>query len=127
MVAAWLEDQGGVDNLFVKRWTGQRWTSLGASLNIDPRLLAERPNLALDARGYPLLAWVEGTDAGRHVYAKRWTGTGWTLLGGGPLNLKTGDDARSASVTVDAEGRAVVAWCERSGKMYSVQVKRFAP
>ncbi|GGR07985.1 hypothetical protein [Deinococcus ruber] len=126
VVAAWLEDQGGVDNLFVKRWTGQRWASLGATLNIDSRLLAERPNLALDARGYPLLAWVEGTDAGRNVYAKRWTGNGWTLLGGGPLNLKAGD-ARSASVTVDADGRAVVAWCERSGGTYSVQVKRFAP
>ena len=28
VIAAWLEDQGGVDNLFVKRWTGKSWASM---------------------------------------------------------------------------------------------------
>jgi hypothetical protein len=127
-VMAWLEDQGGVDNVFVKRWTKQSWVSLGASLNVHPGWLAERPNLALDAQGRPLLAWVEGPPGGaRQVYAKRWDGKRWTLLGGGPLNLLASQDASSASATVDGNGNAVVAWCERAGSVRRVVVKRFAP
>lgn len=124
LVAAWQEDQGGIDNVFAKRWTGTAWAPLGASLNVEPKQPAERPNLALDARGRPLLAWTEGQTGSRRVYAKRWTGTGWQLLGGGPLNVDAGQDAQSASVTVDGQGRAVVAWCERVGRGYQVVVRR---
>ncbi|MGY2894917.1 hypothetical protein ACVWZX_002937 [Deinococcus sp. UYEF24] len=127
-VVAWLEDVGGVDNLFVKRWTGRAWVSLGTSLNLAQGDLAERPNLALDEQGRPLVAWVEG-GAGRprQAYAKRWDGRRWTLLGGKALNLKTGQDASSASVTVDGDGNAVTAWCEQVNASRTVVVKRFAP
>jgi hypothetical protein len=127
-VAAWLEDAGGVDNLFVKRWTGTAWVSLGASLNLHSDQLAERPNLALDGQGRPLVAWVEGgIDRPRQAYAKRWDGRRWTLLGGGALNVRASQDASSASVTVDGDGNAVVAWCERKATGRTVIVKRFAP
>ncbi len=130
VVAAWLEDQGGIDNLFVKRWAGQGWVSLGAGLNVSASQLAQRPNLTLDQGGNPLVAWVEGQDGERRVYARRWTGRTWTLLGGGALNTHRGRDARSASVTVDGQNRAVVAWCEGAGTgagtdSYDVQVRRF--
>ena len=127
-VAAWLEDVGGTDNLFVKRWTGRAWVSLGASLNLNSGHLAERPNLTLDEQGRPLVAWVEGgTDQARQAYVKRWDGQRWTLLGGGTLNLQPGHDASSASVTVDGNGNGVVAWCERTAAGRTVVVKRFAP
>ena len=135
VVAAWLEDQGGIDTLFVRRWTGQRWVPLGAGLNVSAGQFVQRPNLALDLKGNPVVAWVEGQDGARRVYAKRWTGRAWTLLGAGALNLKPQRDARSASVTVDGQNRAVVAWCgqaEAGLKMtapgirgYDVQVRRF--
>ena len=124
VLAAWQEDQGGIDNLFVKRWDGARWLSLGASLNADVRRMAARPNLALDAAGYPLLAWVEGEDGSRRVYARRWNGHGWRVLGGGALN-PAGQDVRSASVTVDRQGRAVVAWCQGQGARFELRVRRF--
>ena len=129
VVAAWLEDQGGTDNLFVKRWTGQSWDSLGTSLNVSAAQLAQRPNLALDLKGNPLVAWVEGQDGARRVYARRWTGRAWTLLGGGALNAVQQRDARSVTVTVDGQNRAVVAWCEQAGASgtYDVQVRRFGP
>ncbi|ULH14006.1 hypothetical protein MF271_00565 (plasmid) [Deinococcus sp. KNUC1210] len=127
-VVAWLEDVGGVDNLFVKRWTGRAWISLGSSLNLQSSHLAERPNLALDDQGQPLVAWVEGgVGRPRQAYAKRWDGRRWTLLGGRALNLDPRHDASSASVTVDKAGNAVVAWCERAAGGRNVVVKRFAP
>ncbi|WP_424952714.1 hypothetical protein [Deinococcus sp.] len=127
-VAAWLEDQGGSDNVFVRRWTGHAWAPLGASLNLHPDHLAERPNLTLDRQGWPLVAWVEGgPDRPRQVYAKRWDGHRWTLLGGAALNLNPRHDASSASVTVDGHGDAVVAWCERAPTGRSVMVRSFAP
>jgi len=125
-VAAWTEDQGGIDNVFVKRWTGTAWRPLGptfsgGTLNVRPRLPAERPDLALSAEGFPVVAWAEGQAGARQVSARR-----WTLLGGGPLSAR-GHDAFSTSVRVDSQGRAVVAWCEAAAGNGSaaVRVRRF--
>ena len=74
--------QGGADNLYLKRWTGASWEALGGSLNHDPRRLAERAALALDAAGDPVVAWSEERSSGQHaVYARRWKNGRWTLLG----------------------------------------------
>lgn len=120
-VVSWLEDDQGRDHVFVKRWNGQRWEALGASLNVDPLSVAGRPGLAVDQAGNPVVTWAEQRDERpERVYARRWTGRAWTLLGGGPLNT---DQTRAfmPSVTVDGQNRAVVAWAQAN----SVYVKRF--
>lgn len=122
---AWLEDRGGVDTLYVKRWTGQGWEALGGSLNVQARQRADRPALALDAAGRPVVTWAEG-EAGL-LYAKRWTGQGWTLLGGGPLNLNPRQPAAWPGVTVDGQNAAVVVWREGPADTARVYVKRFRP
>ena len=121
----WLEDRGGIDTVFVKRWTGSAWQALGGALNVNAGSLAEAPSLALDQQGDAVIAWAEGNAGNRRVYAKRWTGSAWQTLEGGALNLDGRHDAASAAVTLDGQNRVVVAWREGAPQGYAVQVRRF--
>lgn len=121
-VVAWLEDDGGLDHVFVKRWNGTRWEALGGALNVDSRTVAARPALAVDQAGNPVVTWAEQLEGQpERVYARKWTGRGWTLLGSGPLNTTLKTRAFMPSVTVDGMGRVLVAWTQEDG----VFVKRF--
>lgn len=121
----WLEDRGGIDTVFAKRWTGTAWQALGGALNVNAASLAEAPSLALDRQGRAVVAWAEGNAGSRRVYARRWTGAGWAALGDGALNLDAHRDAASAAVTIDGQGRVVVAWREGAAQGYAVHVRRF--
>ena len=128
-VVAWQEDLAGVDNLYLKRWTGQTWAQLGGSLNHNPRHLAERSALSLDASGNPVVAWSEERADGLHdVYARRWQNGRWVLLGDPAIRagaVSGGADALSASVTVSGRGQVLVSWCEKVGELYRVRVRTF--
>lgn len=128
-LVVWQEDWRGADNLYLKRWTGTSWEALGGSLNHDPRRLAERPALALDAAGDPVVAWSEERGGDQHaVYARRWKNGRWTLLGQAAVRrgaLSGDGDALSASVTVAGNGQVLVSWCERVGQTYHLRVRTF--
>lgn len=126
-VVAWLEDHGGYDTVFVKRWTGSAWQALGGGLNVSAERSAETPSLALDRDGFPVVAWAEGTPESARVYVKRWTGSAWTLLSVGSANANVAADARTPSVGVDAEGTVTLAWRERRGSVYNVLVRSLHP
>ncbi|THF70930.1 hypothetical protein E7T06_05055 [Deinococcus sp. Arct2-2] len=112
-VVAWLEDQDGIDTLFVKRWTGVAWQALGDALNVRTESPAGRPALALDAQGRVTVAWAEGLDGSRQVYAKRWDGKTWRGLGGGALST-SGRDAGFTDLGIGPDGRTYVAWQEQT-------------
>lgn len=120
-VVAWLEDRGGTEQVFVKRWTGERWGALGGSLNVRPDRPAERPALALDRAGHPVVTWAEGQEGGRQIYARRWTGARWALLSGAALSGSPARDAHAPSVTLTPVGEVFIVWAEGKG----LQVRAF--
>ncbi|PYE52858.1 hypothetical protein [Deinococcus yavapaiensis] len=124
-VVSWLEDHGGYDTLFVKRWTGSAWQALGGGLNVNAERAAEAPSLALDGLGRPVVAWSEGTPEAARVYVKRWTGASWRLLSVGSVNADFAADARTPSVGVDASGTVTVAWREKRGGVYHLLLRTF--
>jgi hypothetical protein len=76
-------------DLYVKRWDGSKWVVLGTALNVQKNVApvvsgsyASGATVALDGLGRIVVAWQEGTTtASPRVYAKRWNGSSWTLLG----------------------------------------------
>ncbi|MBK9176572.1 MAG: hypothetical protein IPM46_09590 [Flavobacteriales bacterium] len=59
--------------------------------------------MALNAAGDPVVAY--GDVATQTVIAQRWNGSGWTMLGGGPLSVT---NSSSAAVAMDAHASVVV-------------------
>lgn len=67
-VVAWTAGSP-VGNVYIKRWTGVAWESLGGALSALPGFSsASTPALQLNADGYPVVAWSEVFDTDGGVY-----------------------------------------------------------
>ncbi|WP_235204243.1 hypothetical protein [Deinococcus sp. RL] len=108
---AWLQGDVLTSDVFVKRWTGERWEALGGSLNRRPRSYVAATRLALDSAERPVVAWLEDAGGEDALYVSRWTGQGWQALGG-RLGTRT---ASAPALVLDRAGRPVVAWVEEGG------------
>lgn len=89
-----------------------RWTPLGAAVNRAPNTFAADPQLALDAGGNPVVAWIEadprpegGPD---RLFVSRWTGRAWQPLGGALPPAPQSAEAPALALTPGGEVRA--AW-----------------
>jgi type IV secretory pathway protease TraF len=71
-------------------------------------------SLALDALGFPVVAWREEAPAGyqNRIYLKRWNGSAWVELGGSASGggVSDTDNCVSPAVAFDGNGNPVVAW-----------------
>ena len=81
----WVEQLalGQKAQVYISRYSGGSWSSLGGSLNVDPiRGSAQRVSLGV-YNGQPVAAWGEvNMGALRQIYVKQWFGSSWTLLPG---------------------------------------------
>lgn len=118
---AWIQGNGIQQNVFVARFNGTAWESvgpLGTPLNYVAGSTASRPALALDAENRPLVAWLENGA----VKLKRFDGTSWVAAAGGegPVGA-TGDQLR---MTTDLDGVPVLAWRQPVGGGAQLKVVR---
>ncbi len=114
-------------NIFVRRWTGSTWALVGpGTVNQSVTLAGQRPSLALDTGGNPVVAWNESYVRTPSVsYLKRWTGSSWALVGGGAISRDTYPVSSNPSIALDSSGKPVVALLESTGQSTPVFVKRF--
>jgi hypothetical protein len=121
--ACWSEQNDGQDRativttpkIWCAQWSGSAWTKLGSSaLNQTAGSWASDPSMTY-AGGKYYVSWTERTTAGNNrLYAARWDGSSWTVLGGGILNINatTGWAAHSSLAT---DGTNVfLAWEEQT-------------
>lgn len=75
-LVAWHENDGGNRDVHVRRWepSVDGWVALGGVLDRDPERNAFEPRLALDADGYPVVAWHESVGGVFSVFAARYNG-----------------------------------------------------
>jgi hypothetical protein len=121
---AWEETSGATPSqIRVARLTGGTWTVVAGSLNVDATKQAINPRIASVA-GTPYVAWQESVGTHFDVYVKQLSPGGWSLVGGGPLNVDPTQPAEFPSVT-DVGGIPYIAWQEGSSSASHVDVARF--
>jgi hypothetical protein len=125
---AWEEFGESVWDIPVWRWDGSGWSPLGGgplSAN-EGNTDAEKPSLALDASGDPVVAWHEDDGTTRNIHVHQWDGSVWNPVGSGLLSANGGNtNAFSPSLKLDDHDRPVVAWHEDDGTVYNVHVQRW--
>ena len=129
-VVAWHEDADPTDDsvktqIFVKRWNGSTWESLGGTLNRDSAEDASTPKLVLSENGELFVTWFEFDPASdsSNVYVAQWDGSAWTRLGEA-LNVTLTNPAAFPSISISSAGQPVVAWTE-VGATRDLFVKRW--
>lgn len=121
----------GPNDLFVRRWTGARWESLGNGLSaFAGETRAFWSAVRMDGQGNPVVAWEEQTPGDllrNSIVVRRWSDGRWVELGS-PLNI-SGDsyDAYKPSLRLDSEGNPIVAWSEQDGGDAKIAVRRWGP
>ena len=105
----WPEHTATVNQVFAKRLDGATWTPLGGALNASATAPAGHPDIA--AVGTTAVAvWHEYSDSAYHVYAKRFDGSDWALLGSS-LNEVASNLAQNPSIAA-VGGVPYLAWDE---------------
>lgn len=126
-VVAWEE----AGNIFVKQWTGSAWVSLGGIIDKTPPNQALRPSLDLRSDNNPVVTWQEfvshphsGPGSSYHVYAKRWTGSAWTLVAN-VVDKSVYQDAERPSLVLKSDNNPIISWDEWDGTSENVYVKQY--
>ena len=109
----WHESINNKTNIFVKRWNGNNWVNVGASLNMDPTQNALNAKLVVGSDGNPIVVWHElfPSKSDLDVFVKRWNGSSWQTLGG-PLGIDPLKRARNAGIALDSHNNPVISWYE---------------
>lgn len=117
---AWIQGDGLQQNLFVSRFDGAAWESVGAALplNYTSGSTARSPSLAFDTQQQPMVAWVEDGA----VRFKHFDGNAWVAASGGsgPASGVV-DRVRLSS---DAQGVPELAWTEGAAPNRLIRVAR---
>ncbi|HZJ08818.1 MAG TPA: hypothetical protein VFD39_03925 [Trueperaceae bacterium] len=102
------------DDQYVSRWDGAAWSLLGGGLLLGDVYPVEAA-LALTAAGDPVIAFSQAATPGNSatdLYARRWTGSAWTSLGG-KLDVNDAAATQTIDLALDQNGNPVVSWGER--------------
>jgi Bacterial Ig-like domain len=121
-IVTWSEFGGTSENIYVKKWNGSTWTSLGTILDIDPNKPAYEPAIAIDAGGNPIVTWSESDGTSNNSYVKKWNGSTWTPLGA-ILDTDPSKDALFPSIAIDSSSNPIVTYQELDGTSYNIYVK----
>jgi hypothetical protein len=121
---AWSQGNGIQQNVFVARYSGGAWESVGAAgvpLNYVAGSRAVGPSLGFDASGLPMVAWIENGA----VKFKRFTGVAWVpALGAGGAEGPASSGADRVRLSDQPEGVPVIAWTEGAGTARALKVVR---
>ncbi len=83
-VITWAESDGSSKNIYVRRWNGTTWESLGGALSAlsEANTPTDHPSLVLDALNRPVVVWEEtaASNGPTNLYARRWLGDTWENL-----------------------------------------------
>ena len=125
-VVVYQEGSSG-NHAYVKQWNGTSWVQLGGTLRVTGSGFDTENAIAIGPDDRPVVTFIEAVSGqSNNVYVQQWTGSGWTLLGGGPLDLTVTSSTYEPDVAVDSTNHPVVVWREFvSGQQYNVYVKRW--
>jgi hypothetical protein len=126
-VVAWFEKQVLLNaigyNIYVKRWDGAKWVSLGGAVNPSFNKLASMPSLAYK-NGKIAVAWQQCATTGNlnpltcqhQIFVRSYDAASNTwkefLLAPGAINVNANRDAKLPSLELTSDGTPLVAFVE---------------
>jgi hypothetical protein len=126
-VVAWSEIGPGEPSLgiHVSQWDGQAWRRVGERLSAYPDGVrgdgsnGDRPSVAVDSRGFPVVAWEESAlgEFINRIHVRQWDGAGWLPVAGGVASedRATKGNAHFPSLVLDGADVPYLTWTQHEG------------
>ncbi|NNE58689.1 MAG: hypothetical protein HKN36_11330 [Hellea sp.] len=111
-------------DIYVKRWNGSSWDSMGNYLETGRYRDASRPDIAVDSMDNLYAVFYENIRVNRYpfiVLVKKWNGSDWENVGPA-LNEDMSQSALSPRIVIDGTDRPVVAFSEFSSATSSAEI-----
>ncbi len=136
VAVAWVEESATlVFRIFVRRWNGTAWTSVGSgSASGDgisgPNGWALHPVLAVDAEEQWVVAWQNDRTGLEEIYVRRWNGADWAEVGmgsasGGGVSATVNGRSLRPAIACAKDGQIAVAWCDDSSGRPEVYLRNW--
>jgi|GEM_PF-952180 len=134
-VVAWADDASGNYEIYIKRWNGSAWVTIGAGSASGGGIsnnagFSALPSLALTSSGNPVVAWQDDSSGVLEIYVKRWNGAAWVgyfgaadYSGGGISMSSPGATNPSLAIDPTSTGNPpIVAWMDYSVGSWQIYV-----
>lgn len=134
-VAAWQDQSGGGNNVYMKKFNGTSWVELysgsASSGGATGSNQAGFRSMAIDSTDNIYITWIDYKSQGSNedIYVKRFDGSNWYEVGTGSASSSgignTGTTWGHVDINLDENGLPYVAWAETNGGDFETFVKRF--
>lgn len=118
-LVAFVEADKGFD-LWVKRWDGKGWYTLGKSVN-NQSGGARSPKIAVGASDQPTVAFADNLGNDR-LWVRHWDGKNWQPYGEA-LNINPKANVLSYDLRLDGSGSPWVVWSEEAEGIHQIFLK----
>ncbi len=129
---AWLENVGGIKNVYAKRFENGNWVALGTGGASGTGISASTtfvPQFAIAAQGANVsVAWTQSIGTRNQIYLRSlinntWSATGSSASGNG-ISQTTGS-ALSPALVYFGNGEMIAAWQDTSSSVSEIYAARF--
>jgi len=103
----------------VRRLIAGAWSTVGTSLGNGN---VATISLTVDSTDAPVVTWSESQSGLGNVYAARWNGSAWVVLGGAPVDTLAGNDAVTPTIRARSNNIAL-AWAENTATGLKIIVR----
>ncbi|MFK8905832.1 phospholipase D-like domain-containing protein [Streptomyces sp. YS-3] len=127
-VVAWQNDPNGTTGVRLREFASITQTAQPASLRVGAATGTNgTPDVALDPAGNVFVVWQEDADANGsyNIAGAKYDRTETVLVSSRTLNTKVDGQQERPVVSVDAQGRPVVAWQGEAGGKWQISVGGF--
>jgi hypothetical protein len=123
---AWIDEQDGDFDVYVKKWTGSFWSSaVNVSQNDGDSLYS---NIISDSNGQLYISWDDLSSGNQEIYVKTLLGGQWQALGGsgsGGGVSKSSGISLQATMATNPANRPHVVWMDDSSGNLEIFVRQW--
>lgn len=117
-IIVWRQHQGSTFQMYKSEYRNNSWTHpTDLSENFSPSTQnVFNPQVAMDDNGNAIITWNQGSGSAIQIYMSEYRNNTWTHPSGLSEYISlAGQPANHASVAMDNNGNAIIAWRQKNG------------
>jgi uncharacterized delta-60 repeat protein len=131
---AYMDDNDGGDEIYVKRWNGTNWVEVGSGSASGGGISQNNgeswfPAMTISPSGTPYITWQDDSNGDTEIYVRKWNVSSWVEVGagsasGGGISNNSGASDHP-SIATAPDGNPFITWEDHSSGNADIYVRRW--